>query len=46
MYDLDRQTLAPQEPSLAEMTAKAIETLSKAKPEEDAMLLKTWLAEE
>ncbi len=29
MYDLDRQTLAPQEPSLAEMTAKAIETLSK-----------------
>ena len=29
MYDLDRQTLGPQEPSLAEMTAKAIETLSK-----------------
>jgi alkaline phosphatase len=29
MYDLDRQTLAPQEPSLAEMTTKAIETLSK-----------------
>ena len=29
MYDLDRQALAPQEPSLAEMTAKAIETLSK-----------------
>lgn len=29
MYDLDRQTLAPQEPSLAEMTGKAIETLSK-----------------
>ena len=29
LYDLDRKDFAPQEPSLAEMTGKAIETLSK-----------------
>lgn len=30
VYDIDRSTFAPTEPSLAEMTAKALETLAKS----------------
>ena len=34
-YDIDRATFAPGEPSLAEMTAKALETLSRSKKGKD-----------